>query len=180
MEANEIDEFTKQVKEGGESHMRWVSLAISVLAVFVALVTVMGHRMHTEAVLEQARASDTWNEYQAKKIRQSQLSGEVSLLTLQPNANSSGVEKRVEDDKKHIEKWNDDLKEEQEKAHELEASVRNAERQATRYDLGEALLQIAVVLSSITLLTRQKLFAIAGVTTGLCGLLIAATALLIR
>ena len=37
--------------------MTHVSLAISILAVLVAMVTVLGHRTHTEAVLMQARAS---------------------------------------------------------------------------------------------------------------------------
>ena len=70
MEATEIDEFSKEMREGGESGMRRVSLAISVLAVLVAMVTVLGHRTHTEAVLAQTRAADQWNLYQAKKIRQ--------------------------------------------------------------------------------------------------------------
>ena len=39
---------------------------MTVLAVLVAVTTVLGHRTHTEAVLTQAEASDTWNEYQAK------------------------------------------------------------------------------------------------------------------
>jgi hypothetical protein len=54
--------------------MRHVSLAISVLAVLVAMVTVLGHRTHTEAILMQTRAADQWNQYQAKKIRQGQVS----------------------------------------------------------------------------------------------------------
>jgi hypothetical protein len=180
MEVTEVDEFRKQVEEGGENHMRGVSLVISVLAVLVAMVTVMGHRTHTEAVLMQARASDQWNEYQAKKIRQSQLMGISDLLALQPNANQLAVEKKLEDNKKHIEKWNDDLKEEQDKAKEFEAEVRKAEMKAGRYDLGEALLQIAVVLSSITLLTRQRLFVLSGAVLGLAGIVVAVSALLLK
>ncbi len=42
---------------------------MSVLAVTVAVVTVLGHRTHTEAVLMQARAGDQWNLYQAKSGR---------------------------------------------------------------------------------------------------------------
>ncbi len=46
-----------------------VSVTMSVLAVMVAVVTLMGHRMHTEEVVTQIKASDTWAEYQAKNIR---------------------------------------------------------------------------------------------------------------
>ena len=42
---------------------------MSVLAVLVAITTVLGHRTHTEAVLDQNKATDQWNEYQAHKIR---------------------------------------------------------------------------------------------------------------
>ena len=39
------------MKESGEDSMMRVSLIISVLAVLVAMVTVMGHRQHAKAVL---------------------------------------------------------------------------------------------------------------------------------
>ena len=179
MEPTEIEEFRKSMTEGGEAHLTYVSLAISILAVLVAMVTVLGHRSHTEAVLNQAKASDQWNEYQAKKIRQTTLAVESDLLTMQPGAaNSPAIEKKLEDNKKHSEKTDEDLKEESTKALELQDEVAKAEHQAGRYDLGEALLQIAVVLSSITLLTRQRLFFIGGLTLGVAGAIIAATALL--
>jgi hypothetical protein len=180
MEPTEIDEFRKQVEEGGESHMTHVSLAISILAVLVAMVTVLGHRTHTEAVLLQSRAADQWNEYQAKKIRQTEYAVAADLLTLQPNSNKDAVEKKLEDYKRRNEKTNDDLKEEQEKARDLEADVRKSERAASRYDLGEALLQIAVVLTSITLLTRKLTYYLMGLALGIAGVVIAASVLLLH
>jgi hypothetical protein len=180
MEPTEIKEFVESVEKGTETHMTHVSLAISILAVLVAMVTVLGHRTHTEAVLDQAKASDQWNEYQAKKIRQHDESVASDLLVLQPSSNAGAVEKKLEDYKKHIEKWNEDLAEEQKQALEFQSEVTKAEHQAGRYDLGEALLQIAVVLSSITLLTRQRIFFLGGLTLGVAGALIAGSALLLH
>ena len=180
MEPTEIDEFRKQVEEGGESGLTYVSLAISILAVLVAMVTVLGHRTHTEAVLQQSRASDQWNEYQAKKIRQTEYILASKQLTSLSTSISPATQKTLEDYKTHIEKWNDDLAEEQKQAEEFEADVKKAEHQAGRYDLGEALLEIAVVLSSITLLTRQKAFFFGGLALGIAGALIAASALLLH
>lgn len=156
MEPTEINEYSNEMKEAGEHGMRKVSLAISVLAVLVAMVTVLGHRTHTEAVLMQTRAADQWNLYQAKKIRQEQVSTATDLLSLQPSANDAAVQKKLADYRAHMEKWNAEIAEEQEKALDLEHEAARAERRADRYDLGEALLEIAVVLSSITLLTRQN------------------------
>jgi hypothetical protein len=180
MEATEMDEFSKQMRESGESGMRRVSLAISVLAVLVAMVTVLGHRTHTEAVLMQTRAADQWNLYQAKKIRQEQVSTATDLLSLQPSANEAGVQKKLVEYKTHMEKWNQEIAEEQQKAQDLEHEVDRAERRADRYDLGEAMLEIAVVLSSITLLTRQHMYFILGLLLGLVGLIAAASALLVH
>lgn len=175
-----MNEYSKEMKEAGESGMRHVSLAISVLAVLVAMVTVLGHRTHTEAVLTQTRAADQWNLYQAKKIRQEQVSTTTDLLSLQPSSNDAAVQKKLAEYRSHMEKWNGEIAEEQEKAQDLEHDVGHAERRADRYDLGEALLEIAVVMSSITLLTRQKGYFYFGLLLGLTGLLAAASALLIH
>jgi hypothetical protein len=57
--------------------------------------------------------------------------------------------------------------------------VTHAERQAERFDLGEALLQISVVLCSVTLFTRKKLYFFMGLAIGAAGLVFAASALLV-
>ena len=180
MEATEVNEFSKQMKEAGESGMRHVSLAISVLAVLVAMVTVVGHRTHTEAILMQTRAADQWNQYQAKKIRQVQVSTAADALSLQPSSNDAPVQKKLAEYRSHMQKWDTEINEEQEAARDLEREVAGAERRANRYDLGEALLEISVVLSSITLLTRQRRFFFFGLCLGLLGVIEGASALLMH
>ncbi len=177
-----MSEFSNQMKEAGEGgeSLTKISLAISILAVLVAMVTVLGHRTHTEAVLSQARASDMWNEYQAKKIRSDETLIGMDLLSLQPSSNSAGVEKKLEEYKGHVEHWKGELKEEQDQATEFEAEVVKAEKMARRYDSGEALLQIAVVLCSITLFTRRRLYFFLGLSVGAAGVVFAASALLVR
>ncbi len=182
MEPEEIQEFAKEMKEsaeGGESLTR-ISLAISILAVLVAMVTVLGHRSHTEAVLLQSRAGDQWNEYQAKKIRMDNLQVDVDLLALQPANDPAAIAAKTKEYKAHIEKWKEDLVEEQARAREFEAEVNHSEHQAARYDLGEALLQIAVVLSSITLFTRNRRYFYLGLAIGAAGLLTAASGFLVH
>ena len=179
MEPTEMQEFSKQMKEGGEESLTNISLAISILAVLVAMVTVLGHRTHTEAVLMQSRAGDQWNEYQAKKIRMENLSVVIDQMGLQPTSDAKSAAKLAEY-RSHISKWNADLAEEQEKAREFEAEVRLSEAKAGRYDLGEALLQISVVLSSITLFTRRRSYFIGGLGLGAAGLLVAASALFVH
>jgi hypothetical protein len=182
MEPTEIQEFSHQLKEASEEKgesLTNISLAISILAVLVAMVTVLGHRTHTHAVLLQSRAGDQWNEYQAKKIREDNLAIVVDTLSLQTNPSAATAQK-IAEYKTHITKWAGELAELQNKARELEADVRHAEREAGRYDLGEALLQIAVVLCSVTLFTRNHSYFVFGLCLGVAGILVAASALLVR
>lgn len=180
MESNQAQELKEQHEAAREKSLRPVSFTMSVLAVLVAVVTVLGHRTHTEAVLEQARASDQWNEYQAKKIRQYDTQLTVDLLTAVPVSNPAAAAKISDAYKAHLQKWNDDLTEEQNKATEFEREVRRSERHANRFDLAEALLEISVVITSITLLTRQRAYWYLGIAFGAAGVFIAAWAFLIR
>ena len=95
MEATEIQEFAKQVKEGGEESLTSISLAISILAVLVAMVTVLGHRSHTNAVLAQARATDQWNLYEAKKIREDSLEVVLDQMKLQPTMDPKATQAKA-------------------------------------------------------------------------------------
>jgi len=180
MEADEIREFQEQMKEGGEKGIVGVSLAISILAVLVAMITVLGHRSHTQAVLAQSRASDQWNLYQAKKIRQENMSLSTDLLNLLPPANAKATAAKLADYKSHSARWDEDLKQESETARKLEEQTESAERRANRYDLSEALLQIGVVLSSITLLTSRRAFWVSGMALGIIGIAIAASVFFIH
>ena len=179
MEANEIAEFSQEMREAGEKSLTHVSLIISVLAVLVALVTVLGHREHTEAVLAQARSSDQWNEYQARRIRQSQVGLSADLLGLQATTNPA-VQPKLNEYKQRQARFQEQLDEDSREAHGLEAEVTVAEKRAGRFDLGEALLQIGVVLASITLLTRHWRYVAVALTLGLAGMAAAISAALVH
>jgi hypothetical protein len=130
-------------------------------------------------VLMQSRAGDQWNEYQAKKIRMDNLSVDVDLLALQPNNDAAAVAAKTKEYQAHIDKWKTDLAEEQDKARDFEREVRRAEAKASHYDLGEALLQISVVLCSITLFTRNRAYFLLGLAIGATGIVVAASALFV-
>ncbi|HXS14160.1 MAG TPA: DUF4337 domain-containing protein [Acidobacteriaceae bacterium] len=180
MEASEIHEFSEQLKEGAEKRLTYVSLIIAIVAVLVAMVTVLGHRAHTHAVLEQTRAADQWNEYQARKMRVQQTQVADDLLSLQTTNNPAATQAKLLTYKSEITKWRGELDQDAEKARDLETEVDHAEREAARFDLGEALLQIAVVLASITLLTRQQRYVVAALVLAVAGVVIAGSAFLVK
>ncbi len=74
-----------ELPEVGEEHEKHplvlpVSLTVSILAVLVAAVTLLGHRAHTEELLLQSQATDQWAFYQAKNIRLHEMQAMVDLL----------------------------------------------------------------------------------------------------
>ncbi len=181
MEANEAGELQEHAEHAAhEPSSRPIAFTMSVLAVLVAVITVLGHRTHTEAVLKQNQATDQWNLYQAKKIRQSDTALAADLLSVMPVADKAAAEKIAKAYADHVTKWNADLKDEQDKAKELEEQVEQAEIRANRFDLGEALLEIALVTASITLLTKKRLYWVFGLVFGLAGLLVSASVLLLK
>lgn len=181
MEANEAHELQEHAEHGAhESAMRPVAFTMSVLAVLVAVTTVLGHRTHTEAVLYQNKATDQWNLYQAKKIRSSDTQLMQDLLSVVTVSDKNAEAKIAKSYADHQEKWNDDLKEEQEKAKQLEERVEQAEARANRFDLGEALLEIGLVVTSVTLLTRSRAYWYFGMLFALGGVASAASAFLLK
>ncbi len=181
MEPNEAHELQEQHHHAsGDSSLRPVGFTMSILAVLVAIVTVLGHRTHTEAVLSQARASDQWNLYQAHKIRQYDTQLISDLLTTLPVRDQPSANKILDGYKSHLQKWNQDLTETESAARELEAEVNRFERRADRFDLGEALLEIALVVTSITLLTRQRAYWYMGLLFGIAGMITAGLAFTLR
>lgn len=181
MEANEAQELKEHAEHGAhDSSMRPVAFTMSVLAVLVAITTVLGHRTHTAAVLEQNKATDQWNFYQAKKIRSNDTALASDLLSVITVADKDAAKKIAKTYADHQAKWTGDLKEEQEKAEVLEKKVEAAEAKADRFDLGEALLEIGLVITSVTLLTRSRAYWYFGLVFALAGILSAASVLLLH
>ncbi len=181
MEGDEAGELKEQAEHGAsEPSMRPVAFTMSVLAVLVAIVTVLGHRTHTEAVLDQNKETDQWNLYQAKNIRSTVTDRAAKILSQMPGTDPKAAQKTLKDWADKQEKWNDDLKEEQEKAEALKKDVEHAEAKADRFDLGEALLEIALVTSSITLLTRNRIYWLLGLAFGVAGIASSLTVLFLQ
>lgn len=171
MESNEAQELQEQAEHGShESAMRPVAFSMAVLAVLVAITSVLGHRTHTEAILTQNQATDQWNFYQAHKIRSNDTELAADLLSVVTIADQHAADKLAKSYADHQTKWEQDLKDAQDKAEALEAGVERAEARASRFDLAEALLEIGLVITSVTLLTRSRMYWYLGIVFSIAGI----------
>jgi hypothetical protein len=157
-----------------------VSLTMAVLAVMVAVVTLLGHRAHTEEVVLQAKASDQWSYYQAKNIREHEDELFADLAATVANSDAGAMAKFRDKSAQEGERYKQEKKEIQDKAHELENEVAMERRRADRYDLAEVFLEIGLVITSITLLSGKRIFWHLGIVLGVVGVAVAVTGAVIH
>src|SRR3984893_3474442 len=157
-----------------------VSVTISILAVLVAAVTLLGHRAHTEELLLQSQATDQWAYYQAKNIRLHEMQGFADLLgALAPQDKEKAAAIR-EKYAKEVARYEGDKEDISEKAKELEKERDLLSHRADRFDGGEALLEVGLVICSITLLIKRRGFWFAGMLIGAAGVVMALSGLFLH
>ena len=178
---DEISELKERAEDGAhEPSLAPVTLTMALLAVLVAAVTLLGHRAHTEEIILQTRSADQWAYYQAKEIRRRNYElflDELSVFSLQSSQQVGAIKEKYA---KEIDRYKEELKDIEAEAKNAEAEVKVEEARADRYDLSEVLLEAALVISSITLLTRKKLFWYFGIVLALTGIVIGVTGWLIH
>ena len=133
---------------------RSIGVTMSIFAACLAVVTLMGHRLHTEEVVLQTQTADGWAYYQAKNTRSQMYAADAKLAELQ---GARGVALASA--------WTDKANQEKQQAdeirhttEELERETQTAARRATMFDAAEVFLEVAIVLCSIALLTRGSVF----------------------
>lgn len=156
---------------------RRVGLLVGVLGVLLAATTISAHREHTAAVIHRTEANDQWAYYQAKKIREhiSGVGRELALSLGDPAKTDAAVKKFEADRAKYVA----DAENIKHLAEEKDQATERNEARALRFDLGEGLLELGLVLTSLYFLGRQRLFPICGSVAAALGLLSALSALLL-
>lgn len=85
----------EELKEGVEhvhrAEEKKIGLTMTIVAVFLAIATLLSHRTHTEEGLLQGRIVDQWNFYQAKHSRAHEYGAIAELATLISNPNAKDL-----------------------------------------------------------------------------------------
>jgi hypothetical protein len=183
---------------------RRVAMTIAIVAAVLAGVTLLSHRGHTETLRLQAEANivhtektSQWNLYQAKNVRSYLLQGLLTQSDLIPPVpeTKSAREKARDAWKKQVERYegvrgadgqrNRDAgelatlmakaRELEDKAKGLEAESHHVHAAVNWIDYGHLAIELALVLCSVAVLTRQRFFWISGGVVAVLGAGLAAT-----
>ena len=177
-ELHELEEHAEQGRH--DPSLVPVTLTMAVLAVLVATVSLLGHRTGIEEVVLQNKTTDQWAYYQAKNIRRHSDELFADLVSVISSKDAEGARKLEEKYRAEAERYRDEQKELDTKARELEQEAVLARGKTDRFDLGEVFLEIALVITSITLLSGRRLFWYLGLLFGATGTVVAASVLLVR
>ena len=179
--ADELQELREQAEKAREDRsLAAVSLTMAVLAVCVAVVSLLGHRAHTEEVVLQAKASDQWAYYQAKSIREHEDVLFTELAGVVTSNDATAAAKVCQKFEQEAERYKHDKDEIKGEADKLEGEVILEQRRADRYDLAEVFLEIGLVVTSITLLSGRRIFWHFGIVLGVAGVVVAVMAAIVH
>jgi hypothetical protein len=178
--AHEGLEHAERAKEHLESaphhpFLRGVPLVAAILAVCAGLSSLYGNRLAeamltqgNEAVLDQAAASDQWNEYQAESLK-AHLAGSLGELSPSP-----AVKRYFSQSEQLYRKRQPPLMTEAKRLERAEsdsiARVDRLESKKLCFDVATALFQISIVLASISAMTRRPPLFIIALIGGAIGL----------
>src|SRR5215470_7265266 len=174
---SELEELQEHA-EHGKAHpdLAPVTLTMAILAVLVAIVSLLGHRSGTEEVILQNKVTDQWSYYQTKNTRlhTDELFADLAgVVTARDSEAAASIQEKV---RIEAERYTEEKKELETKAHELEQEFDRTHRKTDRFDLGEVFLEIALVITSITLLSGRRIFWHFGLLFAAIGIIVAATA----
>ena len=160
----------------GNRNAKLIGLLISVLALFLAVSEMLGKSAQTHALTLNIEASDTWNFFQAKTIRQTMLRTNMEGMKLQADVSKPEVAKQIAAWQATIDRWesepstNEGRKELIQKAKHIEAERDGFFEHYHAYEFASLLFQLGIVLSSVTLLTSILWFSAGSIGLGLGGL----------
>jgi Skp family chaperone for outer membrane proteins len=157
-----------------------VSLTMAVLAVLVAVASLLGHRAHTEEVILQNKSTDQWAYYQAKNIRRHTDELFADFASVMATSDAKKTAQLKEKYQAEANAYHDQQKDIDAEARKLEEETKLDRRRADRYDLAEDFLEIGLEVTSITLLSGRRKFWKAGMVLGVVGVVVAVTAPLVK
>lgn len=137
-----------------------VALGVAIYAVILAVAGAGGKNAGKDMLREQIETSNQWSRYQAKAVREAISINDLEKFEfekekggLTPEAEAR-LNKSIDRVKKKLEEYKKDKEEISAEAKGHEAARDTAHKKDTYFDYAELLLQIAIVLASVAMLSR--------------------------
>lgn len=164
MAANEELELEEHIERAENRFDKMVAGGMAIIAALLAVVSVAGQHFNTEQLLRQEQASDEWAYYQAKNLRHYVADATQDIL-IQEHA----ADKVVSRYQKDSVRYKNDENTISETAKKLEEERNVSAEKAHKFHFGEVFLEVAIVLFSLSILTKFRPLALLGVLSAVVG-----------
>jgi hypothetical protein len=181
LEAHEQREHAEESVHERDPFISRVSITVAVLALLAATVGSLetveaGYAItaSSEAVLAQDKATDAWDEYQADSLKRHI----YGIAGDQPGPNQARYKDTAAKQGATQKEVQQKAKEDEAERDRLLAESRMHERRHHRLTAAATLLEIAIAICTVAIITRRKLFWLGSIGLGLGGLALFAVAYL--
>jgi hypothetical protein len=155
-----------EIPEAKDTFERMVAVTIAILAIALSIMTSRGDNAKTHAIIKANQSTDQWGYYQAKGIKKDIFKSQEQLLSAFDSAKAGPGIQKLNAEILRYDKEQDSIKERAERLNE--ESIAKLEVNE-RCDIGVLIVQIAIVLSSLAILSRWKLLWVLGMCAGVIG-----------
>jgi hypothetical protein len=161
---------------------RKVAVTVAIIAAVLAGVALLGHRKHNDTLIHktikgqlEVKESNTWAQYQSKRLRQQMDILQIQTLTRLPGAKDPDPDvAKLKDEVARYKTELDDLKKQgegvQAEVKKADAAAEHAHHQANWLDLSHLAVELGLVICSLAILTKRKQFWFAGIAVTVLGI----------
>ncbi len=141
---------------------RGVAILVSVLAAVLAITEIGGKQAQNAYLTHHIALSNDWAFYQAKNLRAAMRNAEADLLASLPNAADPAIQARIRTANEYAARMRDDpqggegMKQLAAAAQQQETVRDEAEHRYHSYEYAVGALEIAIVLASVSVVTRIR------------------------
>jgi Domain of unknown function (DUF4337) len=170
-------QFTKS-----EKFEKYVALSTSIIAVSLALSSILSNQAGDDLLIYRAKANNEWSRFQSKSIKENLFEVQLQELSLDVEDENYSenhrqkIKKSIAFFEKEITRY---VKEKNEIRHDAELHEKicsKAEAKGNILDLAEGFYQIAIILSAVSLIARVGLLWIFSMLLGMAGMITSAVA----
>lgn len=151
---------------------RRVAMLVSLLAAVLAVTEIGGKQAQNAYLTHHVALSNHWAFFQARNVRAVVRTSEADLLASLPNAADPAVQARIKDARDNAARMHDDpqsgdgMKQLEAKARDEETARDHAEHRYHSFEYAVGGLEIAIVLASVSVITRMRPLTIGAVVIG--------------
>ena len=166
-----------EIPEATDPFEKRVAISIAVLAVMLSFIGNLGDNAKTDSILKTNEATNRWGYFQAKSIKGQMAAMQGAMLAAVSGAQPDEARtKEIARLKAEAERYAQEKEEIEKHAKELQAEAAQDSKVNDRCDHASLMLQIAVVICSVAILSRWHAFWFAGLALGVAGAATGATA----